>query len=417
MLDVGRRHSVGRRPLATFVQRLTLDWLQVVALLGAIQGFFLAGALATQRRNRAANRILAVAVFAFSIHLTSVVYHAASFEQVFPHFFGAAYPLPFLYGPLILLYALSASDRSRGLGRWDALHFVPFVAAVIVGLPIYLMSGAEKIALYQQLLQGQRPPLLAVTDWLKLVSGISYATATIIVLLRHRARVKESYSSLERVNLRWLLRLAVAGAGIWALALVFQLIDQVANPPPGLEDDVVAVLIAILVYGIGYMALRQPEVFNFPAAETVAPLGTAPAPPQQASAVPGAAAASPRYERSGLTEMEAISLKGALLAVMDSERPYQDSSLNLADLASRLEATPHKLSEVLNSLLDQSFYDFVNGYRVREVQRRLADDRSKRLTLLAVALDAGFASKSTFNHVFKKHAGQTPSAYRDSIGR
>lgn len=398
------------------VQSLTLDWLHVVALLGAVQGFFLAGVLATQRRNRTANRILAVAIFAFSIHLTSVVYYAVSFEQVFPHFFGAAYPLPFLYGPLILLYALTASDRSRRLRRWDALHFVPFVVTVIVVLPIYLMSGAEKIALLRQLQQGQRPLLLTVIDWLKLVSGVAYSTATIVVLLLHRARVKDSYSSLERVNLRWLLQLAIAGAVIWALAATFQLTDQVANLPPGLGDNIVAVLIATLVYGIGYMALRQAEVFNFPAG-SVAPSGSAVAPPPQpAVAAPDAAkAASPRYERSGLTEMEATSLKDALLALMESERPYQDSSLNLADLAGRLETTPHKLSEVLNSQLNQSFYDFVNGYRVREVQRRLADERSKHLTLLALALDAGFASKSTFNHVFKKHAGQTPSAYRRSL--
>lgn len=400
------------------MQPLTLDWLQIVALLGAVQGFFLAGVLATQRRNRTANRILALAIFAFSIHLTSVVYHAVSFERVFPHFFGAAYPLPFLYGPLVLLYALTASDRSRGMRRWDALHFAPFVGAVIVGLPIYLMSGAEKIAFYQQLQQGQRPQLVTVTDWLKLVSGISYAAATILVLLRHRARVKDSYSSLERVNLRWLLRLAVAGAGIWALALAFQLAEQGDRPSSGRGDDVVAMLIAVLVYGIGYMALRQAEVFNFPAAESIASAGLVQAPAdRQAPAAPSRAATpSPRYERSGLTEVEATALRDALLGVMERERPYQDSALNLSDLASRLETTPHKLSEVLNSQLDQNFYDFVNGYRVREVQRRLASDHSKRLTLLAVALDAGFASKSTFNHVFKKLTGQTPSAYRDSIG-
>jgi AraC-like DNA-binding protein len=100
---------------------------------------------------------------------------------------------------------------------------------------------------------------------------------------------------------------------------------------------------------------------------------------------------------------------------MDREEPWRSSDLTLADLAGRLSTTPHKLSEVLNSKLQQTFYDFVNGYRVRYVQRRIKEEDSRNLTILSLALDAGFASKSTFNDVFKKHTGLTPSAYRRSV--
>src|SRR6058998_3290168 len=86
-----------------------------------------------------------------------------------------------------------------------------------------------------------------------------------------------------------------------------------------------------------------------------------------------------------------------------------------ADLARRLSTTPHKLSEVLNSQLAQTFYDFVNGYRVRYVQSRIESEDARNLKLLSLALDAGFASKSTFNEVFKKHTGKTPSDYRRSV--
>ncbi len=70
--------------------RLTLDWLHVVALLGAIQGLFLAGVLVARRRNRTANRLLAALMLAFSIHLASAVYQAAGLVSVLPHFFGNA---------------------------------------------------------------------------------------------------------------------------------------------------------------------------------------------------------------------------------------------------------------------------------------------------------------------------------------
>ena len=388
---------------------MTLDWLHIAALLGAIQGVFLAAVLATQRRNRTANRILAVAMLAFSIFMSSAVYHAGAFEQVFPHFFGAGYPMPLLFGPLIYLYAVTASDRARRLRWWDGLHFLPFAAVVIASLPVYLMSGAQKIAFYHELLQGMRTPVMTLADPLKFVSGIAYTTATIVFLRRHGARVKDSYSSLERVNLQWLLRLAAATAAIWALATVFELTAAAR------ADDVISLAIAILVYGIGYMALRQPEIFNFAASSGAsnpvpAPLPAAPPEPPAAAATEG-----PRYERSGLTDKEAAALKQALLKAMETDRPYQNSGLTLADLAERLDTTPHKLSEVLNSQLNQTFYDFVNAYRVQDVQRRIADEQFKNLTILSLALDAGFASKSTFNQVFKQHTGRTPSDYRKSV--
>jgi AraC-like DNA-binding protein len=378
---------------------MTLDWLHLIILLGALQGVFLTAILATQRRNRTANGLLALAMLGFSIYLISSVYYTAGLEQRFPHFFGVSYPMPLLYGPVIYLYAVTASDRTRRLTWRDGLHFLPFAAVIVAGLPIYLLSGDGKIALYGQMQRGYLPPLVRVVDPLKYVSGIAYASATLLFLRRHHARIKDNYSSIERVNLAWLVWLAVAGAAIWILATVAHLTHQ------GRGDDLVALALAIVVYGIGYQALRQPEIFDFAARADPAPVPVPETP------------AEPRYERSGLTERDAAALKNAVLRVMESDRLYQNSELTLADLAERLNTTPHKLSEVLNSQLEQTFYDFVNAYRVRDVQRRIADERWKNLTILSLALEAGFASKSTFNQVFKQHTGKTPSTYRRSPSR
>jgi len=81
---------------------------------------------------------------------------------------------------------------------------------------------------------------------------------------------------------------------------------------------------------------------------------------------------------------------------MTRDHPYRDSELTLADLAERLQTSPHKLSEVLNTQLSQTFYDFVNGYRVREIQRRPAEEGTRNLTLLSLALvGRGFMVRAT----------------------
>jgi AraC-like DNA-binding protein len=226
--------------------------------------------------------------------------------------------------------------------------------------------------------------------------------ASVLYLRRHRRRVEDSYSNTARVNLVWLLWLAGAAAAVWLLATTLRLTDFGAR----LSDEHVTLAMALVVYGIGYMGLRQPEVFRYETAEY-------PVPPRHEIAP---APVSSRQERSGLGDAESAHLERALLALMERDRPWTNSELTLRELAALLNSTPHKLSELLNSQLGLSFYDFVNGYRVREVQRRIQAGEARTRKMLALAMDAGFASKSTFNEAFKKHTLQTPSGFRETVG-
>jgi AraC-like DNA-binding protein len=394
---------------------LTLDWIQLAAILGALQGVFLTGVLLSQRNNRTANRLLAALMAAFTVYLGSSAY-SAGLMRALPHTFGVAYLTPWLFGPLVYLYAVAASDRSWRFTPRALLHFLPVAIIVIVNARYYLMSGAEKLALYERMVVGDVPARIAALDPSKYVSGIGYSIATVLYLRRHRRRIEDSYSNTARVNLKWLLWLAAAAAGIWLLATTLRITDLGDR----LHDEQVSLAIAILVYAIGYLGLRQPEVFRYETAEFAVPNkpvgGVIALMPAESEPPAAATAPSARYERSGLDDRQAQKLKDALMRVMDVEQPWKDSELTLADLAARLDTTPHKLSEVLNSEIGETFYDFVNGYRVREVQRRIRAGEARTLKMLALALDAGFASKSTFNQAFKKHTTQTPSDFRQAVG-
>jgi AraC-like DNA-binding protein len=416
------------------VSSSVLDGWQLIALLGALQGVVLAGALTARRVGKTPNRLLAAFVFALALHLASVAYYTPPIVAEWPGFFGVAYPLPLTFGPLVYLYARSASDRTRRLNAHDGWHAIPFLVVVALSIPVYALSGPEKLRLLQQLEAGERPLMFRLIDPIKLVSGAGYAVATLLFLRRHRRIVAENYSSLERVSLQWLQWLALAAGAIWLLASGLDLIERLGVVRSLPSDDLIALAITVLIYAIGYQGLRQPEIFRFdpvagaaaqpdgkplavPAAvPIVEPVADLPAEPVvvRTDAPPhvGSEPAAPRYERSGLSERAAGALKDRLLTLMVDERPYRNAELTLADLAGHLNTTPHKLSEVLNGQLKMNFHDFVNGYRVRDVQQRLRGPDAARLTYLALALDAGFASKSTFNAVFKKFTGETPSQYR-----
>ncbi|MBF9237042.1 helix-turn-helix transcriptional regulator [Hymenobacter sp. BT683] len=102
-------------------------------------------------------------------------------------------------------------------------------------------------------------------------------------------------------------------------------------------------------------------------------------------------------------------LRAQLLACMDAEQLWLAPELTLTDLAQRLGTNPGFLSKVINAGCGQNFNDFVNSYRVAEAQRKLADPRFAHFSLVGVALESGFNSKSTFNRVFKKLTGYPPS--------
>ena len=121
---------------------------------------------------------------------------------------------------------------------------------------------------------------------------------------------------------------------------------------------------------------------------------------------------SPKYEKSGLTADRAKQYLERLLLLMENDHPYRDSDLTLNQLAEMLSISPHHLSEIINSKLHQNFFDFVNRYRVEEVKKDLENPDKAHLTVLAIAFDAGFNSKSSFNSIFKRFTNLTPSEYR-----
>lgn len=118
------------------------------------------------------------------------------------------------------------------------------------------------------------------------------------------------------------------------------------------------------------------------------------------------------YKNSSLTPSLREEYKQKILAYMQERKPFLDADLNQSDLATMLQMSSHHFSEVLHYGFAQNFYNFINSYRVLEAQNLMKHQRYKDAKVIAIAFDAGFKSKTSFNRVFKKHTGQTPSEYR-----
>ena len=122
-----------------------------------------------------------------------------------------------------------------------------------------------------------------------------------------------------------------------------------------------------------------------------------------------------KYRGVKVPETQSTLIINELKRCMDEKKPYLNAELKLADLATEINYPIHDISQVLNQDLNQSFSDFVNNYRVEEVKRRLGDKAFQKYTLMAIAQQCGFNSKTSFYRIFKNETGKTPAEYLNDL--
>ena len=361
--------------------------------------------LFTKKINHTANVVLAVAMLALSFDVFNSAYIMFGYYKEFPHFMGITYSFPFLYGPIFYIYARLISSGDNSFHAKYYLHFIPFALVVIYGIVfVYLKSSEFKLSLIN--IGAERSlPGIEIISYLKPVHGMIYVFLTIHVVRVYNDKIRNSYSNIERINLNWLRHLTVGLIVVWGVVVISYIVNAFAEKNIKM-DYLIYSAASILIYSIGYLSLRQPQIF-----ERV--IQKSEAEPIPESGIKSGERTS--YQKSGLTDLEAQNHLKNLLQLMEKDKPYLNSELTLRELSEKLSMSTHNLSEILNTKLNQNFYDFINRYRVEEVKQRLADKESDKFSLIAIAFDSGFNSKSAFNTIFKKHTGTTPSQYRKQL--
>jgi AraC-like DNA-binding protein len=245
---------------------------------------------------------------------------------------------------------------------------------------------------------------------------------------RYARYLNDNFSDPERLRFAGLRQLLALQALVLVLSLVFTVINQVYDLSYDAAWNFFA-LRGLLIYGLIVVGIQanyaaatsslrfeavppqEPLGAAEPSATTVVPPVATPAAVVPAEAPVSAAVPGPDEAAPPAPELapELLPWRDKLLRLMADEQPWLEPELTLTELAHRLRTNPAQLSKVINAGCGQNFNDFVNTYRVQEARRKLVDARFAHYSLVGVALESGFNSKSTFNRVFKKLLGQAPS--------
>lgn len=278
-----------------------------------------------------------------------------------------------MYGPLFFLYSKSLIYESFKFKISQSYHFIPAILILILSLLDFKVCRYFGLMFY--------------------ISLIIYLTYTIKDILAFREVIKDTQSSINLKDLRWLqwtiiifcltLFLDIIDQFIWSLDLIF-----------GISSIHLSLL--LLINWMYYKGLRQPQIF----------LGISENDQQLSlnkedyflDRVPNST------ENKDLEKIKQFMIDSNI---------YIKPDLNLNELALCLELSPRQLSYLINNFLNQNFVTFVNHYRIEKAKQRLKNPKEKGETILEIMYEVGFNSKSSFNTLFKQNTGYTPSEFKN----
>lgn len=404
---------------------MEIDWVNSLLLFGVLQGILLAAALGLMSSpNVSANRLLALLVLVFSFDLFMEVVYNSGWYRDWPLLIGVETPVQFLYGPLLLIYSrLLIGQQPTGI-RSSIWHFVPALFIGILWSEFYLLPATNKIEITDQLFAQASIDIETLAYWiLLLVHVMIYSAVVLKSILSAQANLKDHYSDLARVNLKWLLVFICAIAISWLAAA-----SQVFVIASGIDIEshwlmLPTVTIVLIIYLIGYVGFSRPKIFTGdPSSLERLPDSIGEDAEQVNYKVEDENTASsnkPIEDSSGhskaafqLSPERIDLLERKLNQVIEEQQIFLDPDLRLRTLSETLNVPEHHLTILFNGHFGVKFYDFINQRRIEFAQQLLRSHEHQNKSVLEIGYAAGFNSKSTFYSLFKNTTNQTPAQYR-----
>lgn len=372
--------------------------LQVLITIGASQALTLAILILLKKQPSQADYLLSIKLFLVFVITLLYNYHD-TLEVVAPAFTLTPFLLGYLVLPIFYFYIKSASGRKVDFSkRENFIHFLPFIAANLVLIYYFYPLPYDTKQAFFCCMEPQ-PTWFSALRYLLFFGVFPYYNyKSYLFLKRHENCILTRFSYTEDISLEWLVRFLWGMVFVGATFITFEVIMGNFLAWDSKETMMLPFIVLLcLIFYLGIYGLRHKIIFfdPEPALEpSVASLET-----------------ESKYQYSNLTEEKAEGHLEQLMHYMNTEKPHLQPKITIGELSQKTNIPVNHLSQIINEKLNQNFFDFINGYRVAEFKSLLAQPNNQNYTLLSLAFEAGFNSKSSFNAIFKKITGQTPSDY------
>lgn len=371
---------------------MALSILNGFLIFSIIQAFLFAGLFTSKKYRTSADLVLVSWLLLVALHSFLILINLNNKDsqllQIIP------INLALLYGPLLFVYVTTLRSKKNDKNGILLLHLAPFFIFLALTFIFWGHTSFYKI--------------LALAGAL---SGLLYCIITFFLLKEHKKQIVNLFSNLKGISLNWIVKLVNGVVIIWVVVFILVILKQVVQIELPLNWFFIAV--PLFISYIGYYGFKQQVIFQFdpneynhynqPTIET----------PDinQAQALP----VNSSYEKSNLQEKDMEQIFKSLENAMKIDQLFLQANLNLQDLSNSVKIPQHYITQTLNQYKRQNLYDYINAYRVEAFINKLKNGEADYFSLLGIAFDCGFNSKSTFNRVFKNITGKSPSEFRKSL--
>ena len=335
-------------------------------------------------RKGRANVFLSILMLALAFSIAHILFAGAVISHLSSEVYSVGDPTFFLIAPLLWFYTRALSGEHVSMTWKTAIHFLPFLLVIFLSLSLRSIRSPEVVTFLSRF-QGT----LIMTFWILLIVQFS----CYLIVIRNRWHVfrqllQQEVSNTEHVSISW-VRFYMFVFLIVNVVFLLSFLVAIHLQDRSLLVRITAVIFSLSIFALGYKGILQREVFRTEIAPTENVL-------------------KPVLARTHSDDQRLQQLK----VFMEQNRPYLNAELTLTELAAQMNITRGQLSALINEGTGSNFYDFINRYRVEQVKRLMTDPTMKNFNMLGIALEAGFKSKSTFNLIFKRFTGLTPTEYR-----
>lgn len=366
-----------------------------ILYIGIAQTFFSGLFIATRKPRILANQILAAWFFLICLEMILVLIN----ETVISFYHLKVFP--FTYGPLLFLYSRFMTVEYPRFRLRHLLHFLPFLLFLIVSLIFIkepVMDGTSGFLKEDAFIS-----LRIIYGASFFISVTAYSVGTFVIISKHQKTIQGflSYRS-GKVTLYWLITLAVIFYLGYVIMFIFGGVDILLGFLSFDPYEISFAGLILFAYLYAFFAYEQPSIFREIVREDKGDIEFM---------------NNKKYSRSGLKKKDALKFKEMIISYMENSKPYLEREMTIHDMSRDLKIPRHFITEVLNEYMGKNFYNLINEYRVNEVKRRMDSAEYQNFTLLALAFDSGFNSKSAFNTIFKNITGLTPSEYKEEVSK
>ncbi len=370
--------------------------MDVIFLIGAVQALVFLILMSWKKNAGFPGRVLKIWFTIMALHLCIAYLSSHDFLNLFPHFVGVKIGFPLLYGPLLLFYVSGLIFAKKSFKITDVLHLLPFIFIYLILIPFFNQTAQEKLDIINGVVEFQRMHYSILI--MQIATGPIYICWVLNLLHRHHKSLGDRFSFTEEVEYNWLRYLTIGLLTLWLVVIFSNVIFKTydINIPID-ETHFIYTGMTIFILLIGFKGLRQGIIYTQPEVQnTEQKIGK---------------------KQIILADEEVQNIIQELKKYMQDEKPYLEERLMLSDIAQHLDIPPYKLTRVFNDHLDQSFFNFINSYRIEEFKRIVSDSKSDSFTLIGIAYECGFASKASFNRIFKQLTGQTPTEFKKELSK